>query len=161
MRCCVTTAMLAYRIILNRVCIRCQIAHKLSAEHQMPELASCILCCRTCCHSATCCMQRWLQHFAWTESSQTSRMEQRNRMLKPEHRQLLEQEPLFCFETAVKLLYWCGFVYEYDEVCPCAATKLLRVCSFTFRSSPGFLAGQFQLHCSHCMEVWLPTPKYF
>ena len=37
-------------------------------------------------------------------------------MLKPQNRQLLEQEPLFCFETAVKLLYWCGFAYEYDEV---------------------------------------------
>ena len=37
-------------------------------------------------------------------------------MLKSQNRQLLEQEPLFCFETAVKLLYWCGFAYEYDEV---------------------------------------------
>jgi len=23
---------------------------------------------------------------------------------------------MFCFETAVKLLYWSGFVYEDDEV---------------------------------------------
>lgn len=31
---------------------------------------------------------------------------------------LLQHEPMFCFETAVKLLYWCGFVYEYGEEGP-------------------------------------------
>lgn len=65
--------------------------------------------------SDTLVMQQWLQHFAWTESSQSFRSEKRNNMLKSQNRQLLEQEPLFCFETAVKLLYWCGFAYEYDE----------------------------------------------
>lgn len=29
---------------------------------------------------------------------------------------LLRDEPMFCFETAVKLLYWAGFVYEHEEV---------------------------------------------
>lgn len=29
---------------------------------------------------------------------------------------------MFCFETAVKLLYWCGFVYEHEEV---SATSFL------------------------------------
>ncbi|DBA92428.1 hypothetical protein WJX77_009083 [Trebouxia sp. C0004] len=65
--------------------------------------------------SDTLVMQQWLQHFAWTEKSQSGRSEKRNSMLKLHNRQLLEQEPLFCFETAVKLLYWCGFAYEYDE----------------------------------------------
>ena len=34
----------------------------------------------------------------------------------PEDECLIEAEPMFCFETAVKLLYWSGFVYEDDEV---------------------------------------------
>ena len=34
----------------------------------------------------------------------------------PEDECLIEGEPMFCFETAVKLLYWSGFVYEDDEV---------------------------------------------
>lgn len=34
----------------------------------------------------------------------------------PEDECLIQAEPMFCFETAVKLLYWSGFVYENDEV---------------------------------------------
>ena len=37
-------------------------------------------------------VQAWLQRFAWTD-----------------------KKLMFCFETAVKLLYWCGFVYEHNE----------------------------------------------
>lgn len=48
----------------------------------------------------------------------------------PEDECLIEAEPMFCFETAVKLLYWSGFVYEDDEVickeavCPKLVTRL-------------------------------------
>ena len=28
----------------------------------------------------------------------------------------MHDPPIFCIETAIKLLYWCGFVYEHDEV---------------------------------------------
>ena len=33
----------------------------------------------------------------------------------PADKMLMKQEPIFCFETAVKLLYWCGFVSEFGE----------------------------------------------
>ena len=35
----------------------------------------------------------------------------------PQDKTLLSAEPMFCFETAVKMLYWSAFVYELDEVC--------------------------------------------
>ncbi|DBA79451.1 TPA: hypothetical protein ACH3X2_007723 [Trebouxia sp. C0005] len=58
-------------------------------------------------------MQVWLQQFAWTEQSHEAKLRKRNAM--PEDECLIEAEPMFCFETAVKLLYWSGFVYEDDE----------------------------------------------
>ena len=58
-------------------------------------------------------VQAWLQRFAWTEKKLERRKKVRNAL--PADRTLLSQEPMFCFETAVKLLYWCGFVYEHDE----------------------------------------------
>lgn len=58
-------------------------------------------------------MQAWLQRFAWTEKKLERRKKLRNSL--PADRTLLEQETMFCFETAVKLLYWCGFVYQHDE----------------------------------------------
>ena len=59
------------------------------------------------------CVQAWLQRFAWTERKLERRKKVRNNL--PADRTLLSQEPMFCFETAVKLLFWCGFVYEYSE----------------------------------------------
>ena len=58
-------------------------------------------------------VQAWLQRFAWMEKKLERRKKVRNAL--PADRTLLSQEPMFCFETAVKLLYWCGFVYEHDE----------------------------------------------
>ena len=60
-------------------------------------------------------VQVWLQQFAWTEQSHKARIKKRNAL--PDDETMLEGEPMFCFETAVKLLYWSGFVYDYDEVC--------------------------------------------
>ena len=59
-------------------------------------------------------VQVWLQQFAWTEQSHKARIQKRNAL--PADETMLEGEPMFCFETAVKLLYWSGFVYDYDEV---------------------------------------------
>ena len=56
----------------------------------------------------------WLQRFAWTEQKLAGRIKKRNSL--PKDPTLLRDEPMFCFETAVKLLYWAGFVYEHDEV---------------------------------------------
>ena len=50
---------------------------------------------------------------------------------------LLEGKPIFCFETAIKLLYWCGFVYEHDEVCICCiAVRPLLHCQSMNSSCP-------------------------
>ena len=59
-------------------------------------------------------LQIWLQRFAWTEQHLESCIRARNEL--PLDTSLLCTEPMFCFETAVKLLYWCGFVYEHEEV---------------------------------------------
>ena len=75
-----------------------------------------------CCHFCHCLVanpqlrhvQVWLQRFAWTERKLASRIEKRNAL--PKDPTLLRDEPMFCFETAVKLLYWAGFVYEHEEV---------------------------------------------
>ena len=61
-----------------------------------------------------CAVQSWLQRFSWTEQLVKSRMARRNAL--PKDKTLLSAEPMFCFETAVKMLYWSAFVYELDEV---------------------------------------------
>ena len=70
-------------------------------------------------------MQEWLQFFAWTESSKEAKHAERQSHMPAQHQHLLAGKPIFCFETAIKLLYWCGFVYEHDEVisgaCGCQA----------------------------------------
>lgn len=60
-------------------------------------------------------MQSWLQRFSWTEQLLRGRVARRNALPKDET--LLRDEPMFCFETAVKMLYWSAFVYELDEAC--------------------------------------------
>jgi len=67
--------------------------------------------CLKCAHV----VQAWLQKFAWTERTLQDRVDRRN--VLPQNDRLLEDEPMFCFETAVKLLYWSGFVYEHEEAC--------------------------------------------
>lgn len=67
-----------------------------------------------------CCTQVWLQRFAWTEQKLAPRVKKRNAL--PKDPTLLRDEPMFCFETAVKLLYWAGFVYEHEEVGPFSDT---------------------------------------
>lgn len=61
-------------------------------------------------------MQVWLQKFAWTEQSSQPMVQQRNDLIKHSDRAILAKEPMFCFETAIKLLYWCTLAYEYDEI---------------------------------------------
>ena len=57
-----------------------------------------------------------MQYFAWTERSLSTRVEQRYELGSLQEKTALAEEPMFCFEMAVKLLYWCGLVYELDEV---------------------------------------------
>ena len=67
-----------------------------------------------CLIQSLCAIQAWLQKFAWTDSSLKTKISKRNAL--PQDEALLEKEPMFCFETAVKLLYWSAFVYEHGEV---------------------------------------------
>lgn len=70
--------------------------------------------CLQCKHASS--MQVWLQYFAWTESSVVSKVQKRTDFGGLQDKLPLSKEPMFCFETAVKLLYWCGLAYEYQEV---------------------------------------------
>ena len=47
------------------------------------------------------CAQAWIQDFAWAEIHVERRCAER-----AEHADLPMREPMFCFETALKLLYW-------------------------------------------------------
>lgn len=49
-------------------------------------------------------MQVWLSEFAWTEASLQKTLAGRNAHAQNEHeRAALLQQPMFCFETALKL----------------------------------------------------------
>jgi len=70
--------------------------------------------------SASCpCAQVWLQQFAWTETEKPSRLADRcEHMTCPASAASLDEEPMFCVETALKALYWSTLVYRYDEMAP-------------------------------------------
>ena len=56
---------------------------------------------------------------------------------------------MFCLETAVKLLYWCGFAYEHGEVRYCSFAAKCR--SYTrprilpILAEPQFAQGRARL----------------
>jgi hypothetical protein len=56
----------------------------------------------------------WLQEFAWTQKSLPSCLERRNHHLASSAK--LAAQSMFCFGTALRLLYWSSLVYDYDEV---------------------------------------------
>eukprot|EP00887_Chlorella_sp_A99_P006190 scaffold3.g6190.t1 len=63
----------------------------------------------------------WLEEFAWTEASLPACLEHRSHHFEDSER--LEREPMFCVETAIKLLvragrYWTSLAYDYDEEVP-------------------------------------------
>ena len=58
-------------------------------------------------------VQAWLQEPAWTEGGLKDHREERNTWAETQaHRQQLQQEPMFCFETALKLLKWSSLAYS-------------------------------------------------
>ena len=82
--------------------------------------------------SALCGCQVWLQMFAWAEHDTAAILQQRAADLPAPQQQLMEGEPLFCLEVAIKLLYFAGMAYEHDEVgtaaslcprLPCTGTR--------------------------------------
>lgn len=55
-------------------------------------------------------MQVWLQEFAWTEKEKLSKIKARGSSLPDDTAQDLWKEPMFCFETAVKMYYYAHLV---------------------------------------------------
>eukprot|EP00884_Botryococcus_braunii_P022793 jgi/Botrbrau1/9198/Bobra.0236s0025.1 len=55
-----------------------------------------------------------LQEFAWTEAEKPQKMADRNQKLQS----LIEREPMFCFETALKLWYFSCLAYVVAEAHP-------------------------------------------
>ena len=57
-------------------------------------------------------IQVWLQEFAWTEADEAVKLAARNMTLPEQDK----QQPLFCFETMMHMLYWSCLVYDYKRV---------------------------------------------
>lgn len=56
--------------------------------------------------------QTLLEQFAWLEADKQSLIDARN----AGHSAAVAQQPLFCFETCIKLFYWSNVVYAIQEV---------------------------------------------
>ena len=67
-------------------------------------------------------LQVWLQEFAWTEAEKLRRLKDRSSNLRLTSivREEVDREPMFCFETAIKLYYFSHIIYFYDKVCASA-----------------------------------------
>ncbi|KAK9788444.1 hypothetical protein WJX73_010754 [Symbiochloris irregularis] len=61
-------------------------------------------------------LQVWLQEVAWTEAETPERLAERNSQAEGQHEgscmQTVRQEPMFNFETALKLIKWCSLTYS-------------------------------------------------
>ena len=58
-------------------------------------------------------VQVWLQEIAWTEAQMPGRLAERNsRADSQQEHQLLQNEPMFCLETALKLQHWSATAYS-------------------------------------------------
>jgi hypothetical protein len=58
-------------------------------------------------------MSAWLQEFAWTEAEQPIAINKRNAKLA--NNKKLSAQPMFCVETAIKLLYYSNLVYSIED----------------------------------------------
>jgi hypothetical protein len=63
-------------------------------------------------------LQVWLQEFAWTEDDIPSTKSKRVSSLPDDSFEgfCMDCEPLFCFETAIKLMYWSFLAYDTGEL---------------------------------------------
>ena len=64
--------------------------------------------------------QAWLQEFAWTEAEKLQKWKKRAGNLRLTSAALhdLNKEPMFCFESAIKLYYYSHIIYQYHKVVP-------------------------------------------
>ena len=58
-------------------------------------------------------LHSWLQEYSWTEGGVPAALSSRNEKLASS--QKLVKEPLFCVETAIKMLYWAKLAYTIQE----------------------------------------------
>ncbi len=80
------------------------------AEQRSDAAEAC--CAERCCAALCCAVQVWLEEFAWTQASLPECLAQRNRHLASSAE--LCRKPMFCFQTALALLYWSDLVYGYE-----------------------------------------------
>ncbi|DBB14802.1 TPA: hypothetical protein ACH3X3_004411 [Trebouxia sp. C0006] len=64
-------------------------------------------------------LQVWLQEFAWTEQDEDMMLAARSLALPAQY----NQQPLFCFETMMHMLYWSCLAYEHKRVLPAPKVK--------------------------------------
>ncbi|GAB4817725.1 hypothetical protein N2152v2_004771 [Parachlorella kessleri] len=62
-------------------------------------------------------LEVWLQEFAWTEKDVQRKRQERSSSLPKESYEhfCMDCEPMFCFETAVKMMYWSYLCYDQGE----------------------------------------------
>ncbi|PSC73217.1 DEAD-box ATP-dependent RNA helicase 50 isoform A [Micractinium conductrix] len=62
-------------------------------------------------------LQVWLQEFAWTEADGPRKHSERSSSLPPESYEgfCLDCEPIYCMETAIKMMHWCFLAYDIAE----------------------------------------------
>lgn len=63
-------------------------------------------------------LQVWFEEFAWTESDIPRKIAERSSCLPAESFEgfCMDCEPIFCFETAIKLMYWSYLAYDTGEL---------------------------------------------
>ena len=75
-------------------------------------------------------MQAWLQEFAWTEEAHARKLADRNARAQSDHEQaLLMKQPMFCFETALKLHG------AASQICRCPSHPVLISAACTYAPS--------------------------
>ncbi|KAK9814286.1 hypothetical protein WJX72_003434 [[Myrmecia] bisecta] len=68
-------------------------------------------------------LQVWLQEHAWCERDMERRKAIRRSSVPGN--QSLDNEPMFCFETALKMFYWSSLVYTFQEISPAEETTVM------------------------------------
>ena len=66
-------------------------------------------------------VQVWEQEFAWTEVDKPVMVAARALTVPDDHK--LNEQPIFCFETMMHMLYWSSIVYDYKRVRCCPEAK--------------------------------------